>query len=167
MARARDQKRWRANTRRKRIEVYLSPETADRLDALACERGQKRPAVIAALIDDAAPSASPPPEPTAHTLAETASPPPPDPQATQASASQGTWGYKIRRPSSADEKRYNWIAVTDEGRRIALGPDPARFWRWSGQYLDGTMFSRQAKGNTRDEVVRNLMGLPISTGRHS
>jgi hypothetical protein len=160
MARTQDQQRWRSNTCRKRIEVYLPPDVVDRLDALATERGQKRPAVIAALIDSAAPAAEAAPEPAADTAAETNAPPPSEIQAIEASTHSDPKGYKTRRPRSADEKRYDWIVVTNDGQRIALGPDPARFWRWCGRYLDGSIFSREAKGNTLDEIAQRLIDSP-------
>lgn len=50
MARAKDQARWRQKSDRRRVEVYLPAEIAERLDALAAERGESRAAVIAALV---------------------------------------------------------------------------------------------------------------------
>ena len=52
MARAQDQKRWRARSSRKRIEITLPVDTVSALDWLASERRQSRAAVIAALIDE-------------------------------------------------------------------------------------------------------------------
>lgn len=53
MARADRQQRWRQKSGRKRIEAYLPADTAERLDALASDRGQSRAAVLADLIDAA------------------------------------------------------------------------------------------------------------------
>jgi|GEM_PF-4329345 len=57
MARTHLQRRWRARTDRKRIEIYLPADKVDALDALANARGESRAGVIETLIADA--SASP------------------------------------------------------------------------------------------------------------
>lgn len=73
MARARDQKRWRDNTTRRRIEVYLPPDTVAALDAMPGSRAQ----AIAALVETASnaePSTTgsrPPIESTTHLIADT------------------------------------------------------------------------------------------------
>lgn len=163
MARAQDQKRWRENTRHKRIEVYMSPENVERLDTLAVQRGQSRATVLASLIHDATPAALATAEPAPPAVSEPVSSGEPTPDVTQAVEPSTSEKHGFRRPRSADEKKYDWI-ITTGGQRIALGPDPARFWRWSGRNLDGSMFTREAKGNTREEVIRKLLNLPVSTG---
>ena len=57
MAKAEHQRAWRQRSGKKPIQCYLDVETISRLDALAAERGQSRAAVLAQLIDAAAPAA--------------------------------------------------------------------------------------------------------------
>lgn len=153
MGKAELQKRWRANTTRKRIEVYLPADVVEQLDAWAKSGSQSRAAVISGLIRGVVPepasAAAQAPEPV-----ETRETP-----ASQAPAPEdgAEIGYKLRRPRSADEQRYDWIAVTDQDERIALGPDPVRFHKWSGHYISGSLFGRDAKGASREAVVRDLI----------
>lgn len=155
MARTQDQQRWRSNTCRKRIEVYLPPDVVNRLDALATERGQKRPAVIAALIDSAAPAAEAAPEPAADTVAETNAPPPSEIQAIEASTHSDPKGYKTRRPRSADEKRYDWIVAPTMASALGSGltrPD-------SGDGVVGTLTVRYSH-----EKPRVILGMKLRRG---
>ena len=129
----------------------------------ACKRqgsaiGQKRPEVLTVLIDAATPAIETANEKEVDLMAESASQSVAHHQADEQAAAATPTGYKIRRPRTADEQRYDWIVVADDGRRIALGPDPVRFSRWCGRYLDSSIFAREAKGNTRDEVVHKLLG---------
>jgi hypothetical protein len=66
-------------------------------------------------------------------------------------------GYTFRRPRDSTERRYKWIAVTDDGTRIGLGGDPVRFYHWRGVVLDGSILIKEAKGNSRDAVVAKLL----------
>lgn len=65
--------------------------------------------------------------------------------------------YRFRRPRTADEKRYAWIAEAHDGRRVAIGPDPTRFYRWRGVPLTGSLFATEKRGNNRDAIVRALL----------
>lgn len=164
MTHSKRQQRWRTRTGKKRIEVYLPADAAGHLDAIACSRGQSRAEVLTQLLRadrpaETVPAASPTdsmpdslPVDDAPALSPVVGPPEPTPRTTK--------GYRFRRPQSAEEKRYQWIAVTDAGDRIALGPDPVRYYRWCGRYLSGSLFSRDAKDNSRDAVVHKLIGSP-------
>lgn len=173
MARAQDQRRWRASTTRKRIEVYLPEDRAAELDALAFKRGESRATVIVALIAEAAAvsdtatqtdeaQSKPKPEPADAARSDPVSPTPSSVllNAVGSAAEQGRTTasrYAFRRPHGDDERRYQWIAVVDGGMRIALGSDPTQFHRWRGVVLDGSLYIKEAKGRSRDDVVARLL----------
>lgn len=171
MARAQDQRRWRTNTDRQRIEVYLPVDKLTALDELARARGVSRATVIDDLIAEAMPATAPVSTQAASTdapaddapwatdtapseAADTPQAPTETPPTTRASEKLG---YRFHRPQRPEETRYQWIAVADDGTRIALTPDPVRFYRWSGFILDGSLYIRDAKSNNRDEIVRTLL----------
>jgi len=53
MARAKDQKRWRQSSSKRKIEAYLHADTAERLDALVAAQGGSRASVLSELIEAA------------------------------------------------------------------------------------------------------------------
>lgn len=52
MARSQDQKRWRENSDKQRVEVYLPAKMPTSLDVLASEHGASRAGVIAQLFNN-------------------------------------------------------------------------------------------------------------------
>lgn len=165
MAKADLQKRWRANTAKRRIEAYLPVAMIDRLDTIARRRGQTRPAALASLIAAAPmpdeptegpeePAAAEPEPPAATTWPHTGS------QAGQASGPHEPPPYRLRRPHTDHEKRFDWIVETDEGPMCGLARKSKPGKPWRGRYLQGSLFSRSAEGDTRAEVARKLLVLP-------
>ena len=173
MARAQDQKRWRDNSGKKRVEVYLPEDTAAILDRLVSERGQSRAAIIAALIDAQPEDGSLPPG-----LAETACVPAPQTDG-EASENHGTSpsksrcnrslgdersttstssGHRFRRPQTAAEKRYEWILIHD-GEPLA-GLKRRELGGWQGSYLKPSMLSRPCQRQTRAAVAKGLIEMP-------
>lgn len=171
MARAEDQRRWRAQTDRKRVEVYLPVDTLDALDAQAAARGVTRATVLGDLIADATPAPEASDRLPDAAADETPAATDTGPAQAAESASQPApvdrpWipepetriGYRYHRPTQPTEKDYDWIAVADDGTRIALRSDPVRFYRWSGFILDGSLYIRDAHAHTRDAIVNKLLG---------
>lgn len=81
-------------------------------------------------------------------------------QSQHSAATEPVKPYTLRKPKADDEKRYAWIADTAAGERIALSADPARFHKWSGRYLTGSLFSRTYKAESRAAVVERLLASP-------
>ncbi|MDA3919936.1 MAG: ribbon-helix-helix domain-containing protein [Salinisphaera sp.] len=130
MARAQDQKRWRDNSDRRRVEVYLPVDTLTALDKLASERGQSRAGVIAHLLTD---------------------------MPAQSATEPQSAGYSLRKAKSHDD--FDWLVIVD-GEPVAgiQRYEPINGWR--GKYLDASMAYKWAKGKTRDAVAFDLIDAP-------
>lgn len=169
MGRTENQRRWRANTTQQRIEVYLPDNRVTELDTLAAGRGTSRAKLIAALIAQEIARETTRSEPSTQMDAVSsrsglerdrpAAAPPAEPETTARSDGNTTPSWSFRRPRAAAEKRYTWIAEVSDGTRIGLGADPARFYRWQGLILDGSIYLREAKGNRREDVVTKLLAV--------
>ncbi|AWN17754.1 hypothetical protein [Salinisphaera sp. LB1] len=96
----RAQKRWRENSGKKRIEVYLPVDTLAMLDGLASERGLSRAGVIAQLISD---------------------------QRQAAPTEARSKGYSWRKATSSDD--FDWLVIVDGEPIAGVKRDDVNGWR--------------------------------------
>ena len=100
MASAENQKRWRQNNGKKRIELYLPVDTLAKLDALASERALSRADAITQLVSD---------------------------QGYKAPAEAESKGYSWRKAKGGDG--FDWFVVVDGEPIAGVRRDDVNGWR--------------------------------------
>lgn len=176
MAKAQYQRRWRQNSGKKPVQVYLHEDTLAQLDALASERGQSRAQVLTDLIGTVATASEPDAaardddtrdmfgdevgEATEATQAGSeAQTPPPE-------SARPRPNYHATRKQVLAGKGHQWVdAYRVTARRIELGevwPDPAN-GRWKAVAVDDPGYVH-ARETTRRAATRRLLDYAMRQG---
>lgn len=147
MSRSASQAKWRSGTRKQRVEVYLSPEIVEALDAMPGTRAE----VIAALVEGAK---QPPEHDQSATTGSNSSQEPVEQTTT------GRLPYTFRRPKPT-ESTLAWLMIVDGEPWAELERyKPGLTTMWRARTLKRSLTWRWCKARTRGEVAERLYGMP-------